>query len=76
MDMVHQWSAEQGLRRFGTEETDGTAVAVGQTVHRGDRLGFVGSTGLSTGPHLHYEVLIDGRPTDPLRFIMPDVIAD
>lgn len=53
-----------------------TAVAVGQTVHRGDRLGFVGSTGLSTGPHLHYEVLIDGRPTDPLRFIMPDVIAD
>jgi len=53
-----------------------TAVAVGQTVRRGDRLGFVGSTGLSTGPHLHYEVLIDGRPTDPLRFIMPDVIAD
>jgi len=53
-----------------------TAVAVGQTVHRGDKLGYVGSTGLSTGPHLHYEVLIEGRPTDPLRFIMPDAIAD
>jgi murein DD-endopeptidase MepM/ murein hydrolase activator NlpD len=53
-----------------------TAVAAGQVVKRGDRLGFVGSTGLSTGPHLHYEVIVDGRPTDPLRFIMPDAIAD
>jgi len=53
-----------------------TAVAVGQSVRRGDRLGFVGSTGLSTGPHLHYEVIVEGRPTDPLRFIMPAAIAD
>lgn len=53
-----------------------TAVSVGQSVRRGDRLGYVGSTGLSTGPHLHYEVLVNGRQTDPLRFIMPDVIAD
>jgi murein DD-endopeptidase MepM/ murein hydrolase activator NlpD len=53
-----------------------TAVAVGQAVRRGDRLGYVGSTGLSTGPHLHYEVLVNGRQTDPMRFIMPDVIAD
>jgi murein DD-endopeptidase MepM/ murein hydrolase activator NlpD len=53
-----------------------TGVAVGQTVRRGDRLGFVGSTGLSTGPHLHYEVIVDGRPTDPVRFIMPAAIAD
>jgi murein DD-endopeptidase MepM/ murein hydrolase activator NlpD len=53
-----------------------TAVQVGQTLRRGDRLGYVGSTGLSTGPHLHYEVLVNGRQTDPLRFIMPDVIAD
>jgi murein DD-endopeptidase MepM/ murein hydrolase activator NlpD len=53
-----------------------TAVAIGQSVRRGDRLGFVGSTGLSTGPHLHYEVIVEGRPTDPLRFIMPAAIAD
>jgi murein DD-endopeptidase MepM/ murein hydrolase activator NlpD len=53
-----------------------TAVASGQPVRRGDRLGFVGTTGLATGPHLHYEVIVDGRPTDPLRFIMPAVIAD
>lgn len=53
-----------------------TAVAVGEAVKRGDRLGYVGSTGLSTGPHLHYEVRIDGQPTDPLKFIMPSAIAD
>jgi hypothetical protein len=52
------------------------AVRVGQSVKRGDLLGYVGSTGLSTGPHLHYEVLRDGRAVDPLRFILPDAIAD
>ncbi len=53
-----------------------TAVAVGQVLRRGDRLGWVGNTGLSIGPHLHYEVLVNGRPTDPLRYVMPHAIAD
>jgi murein DD-endopeptidase MepM/ murein hydrolase activator NlpD len=52
------------------------SVAEGQSVRRGERLGYVGSTGLSTGPHLHYEVHVNGRPVDPLRFVMPSVIAD
>jgi len=51
-------------------------LRVGQSVKRGDVLGYVGSTGLSTGPHLHYEVLRDGRAVDPLKFILPDAIAD
>ena len=53
-----------------------TGVMVGQVIKRGDRLGWVGSTGLSVGPHLHYEVLVNGRPTDPLKYVMPNAIAD
>ena len=44
-------------------------VAEGQTVGRGTVLGHVGATGRATGPHLHYEVRIDGEPVDPTRFM-------
>ncbi len=44
-------------------------VVVGQTLKRGDHLGLVGSTGRSTGPHLHYEVRINGEPTSPLPYL-------
>ena len=40
-------------------------VAVGQLVHRETVLGVVGSSGRSTGPHLHFEVLVAGTPVDP-----------
>lgn len=45
-------------------------VQVGQTVSRGQRLGQVGSTGRSTGPHLHYEVRIKDEPVNPLQYLM------
>jgi murein DD-endopeptidase MepM/ murein hydrolase activator NlpD len=45
-------------------------VKQGQKVKRGDVVGFVGSTGRSTGYHLHYEVLQDGKQVDPLAFIL------
>lgn len=41
-------------------------VAPGQRVRAGDIIGYVGSTGLSTGPHLHYEVRLNGQAMDPL----------
>lgn len=44
-------------------------VEVGQTVTRGQPLALMGSTGRSTGPHVHFEVLKDGRQVDPLTFI-------
>lgn len=43
-------------------------VGVGQQVRRGDVIGYVGNTGWSTGPHLHFEVKLDGRAVNPLRF--------
>ena len=46
-----------------------TLVSVGETVKRGDPVGLMGSTGHSTGPHVHFEVLRNGRQVDPLSFI-------
>jgi len=49
---------------------DKLKVKTGQTVRRGDVIGWVGNTGLSTGPHLHYEVEIKGSYVDPLKYII------
>jgi murein DD-endopeptidase MepM/ murein hydrolase activator NlpD len=55
------------VTRYGHNQS--ALVKVGQTVTRGQPLALMGSTGRSTGPHVHFEVLKDGRQVNPLTFI-------
>ena len=45
----------------------------GQRVKRGDIIGYIGSTGSSTAPHLHYEVIKDGRKVNPVNYFFNDL---
>ena len=53
--------------RYG--HLSGFAVTSGQEVHRGDTIGYVGLSGRSTGPHLHYEVRINDTPVNPYKYL-------
>lgn len=52
------------------------AVKPGQRVNRGDIIGYVGNTGSSTGPHVHYEVIKNGRKIDPINFFFNDLTPE
>ena len=57
-----------GIRtRYGHLSAFARGLHLGERVEQGETIGYVGSTGLSTGPHLHYEFLVDGRATNPQR---------
>jgi murein DD-endopeptidase MepM/ murein hydrolase activator NlpD len=51
-------------------------AVVGQVVKRGEVIGWVGTTGASTGPHCHYEVHVNGIPVDPVYFFYNDLNAE
>jgi murein DD-endopeptidase MepM/ murein hydrolase activator NlpD len=57
-----------GIRtRYGHLSAFARGLRAGERVEQGETIGYVGSTGLSTGPHLHYEFLVNGRATNPQR---------
>lgn len=55
------------VTRYG--HASALAVTVGQQVRRGEVIAYVGSTGHSTGPHVHYEVRVDGQPVNPAGYL-------
>ncbi|WP_213773006.1 M23 family metallopeptidase [Bradyrhizobium sp. dw_78] len=56
---------------YGHMSAFAKGLEVGKRVHQGQVIGFVGSTGQSTGSHVHYEILVNGRFVDPMRVKLP-----
>ncbi|HVX79148.1 MAG TPA: M23 family metallopeptidase [Bradyrhizobium sp.] len=56
---------------YGHMSAFAKGLEVGKRVHQGQVIGFVGSTGESTGAHVHYEILVNGRFVDPMRIKLP-----
>ncbi|HEX9588753.1 MAG TPA: M23 family metallopeptidase, partial [Bradyrhizobium sp.] len=56
---------------YGHMSAFAKGLEVGKRVRQGQLIGFVGSTGQSTGPHVHYEILVNGRFVDPMRIKLP-----
>ena len=60
--------------RYGHMSRFANGQGVGSKVKQGDIIGYVGMSGLATGPHLHYEFRVDGDPKDPERVDLPKAL--
>ena len=69
--MVESRSRQRTCNRYG--HLSAIDVKVGQRVRIGQIIGKIGSTGRSTGPHLHYETRVDGEAVDPQKFLRAGV---
>ena len=56
---------------YGHQQRFAKGIKPGVRVHQGQIIGYVGSTGVSTGPHVHFEIRVNGQPVDPLRIRLP-----
>lgn len=65
-----------GYKTLYAHLNDFNKVWVGKNVKRGDVIAFVGSTGLSTAPHLHYEVQLNGKKVNPVNYYFEDLTPD
>jgi murein DD-endopeptidase MepM/ murein hydrolase activator NlpD len=65
---------------FGTTtwygHLSGFNAAAGQQVHRGDIIGYAGTSGRATGPHVHYEIRLNGAPINPFRYLRFNSFGD
>ncbi|MCX7732971.1 MAG: M23 family metallopeptidase [candidate division WOR-3 bacterium] len=59
------------VSRYGHLSGYGPGVKVGRSIRQGATVGYVGATGLATGPHLHFEIRQNGKPVNPLKVIPP-----
>ena len=71
-----QYEADDCHNGYGTGYGHMSALApgiqVGSVVERGQVIGYIGSTGYSTGPHAHFEIIINGQYLNPADYITPD----
>lgn len=64
------------ISRYAHLSSFAEGLNAGDRIQRGELIGFTGNSGLTEGPHLHYEILVNNRPVDPLNYLIADVTPE